>query len=74
MAAKKCTKKRDARAKWLFCQSNLLLFLSSRCLRRHGILRSLIGILQRQRQREGLTHNRFYKQNNNSSRREITEF
>ena len=40
----------------------------------HGILRPLIGILRRQRQQEGLTHNRFYKQNNNSSRREITEF
>ena len=30
VTAKKCTKKRDARAKLLFCQVNLLLFCRSR--------------------------------------------
>ena len=47
MLAKKCTKKRDARAKFLFCLSNLLLFWSSRCRRRRGILRSLLLDTQR---------------------------
>ena len=78
MTVKKCTKKRDARAKLLFWLLNLLLLWRSRCGHRRRILRSLIGILRRRRQRwrqlEGLTYNRFYKQNNNSSRREITEF
>ena len=31
VTAKKCTRKRDARAKLLFCRSNLLLFCRSRC-------------------------------------------
>ena len=46
---KKFAKKRYARAKLLFCLSNLLLFWSSRCRRRRQILRSLIcwsGIFQ----------------------------
>ena len=42
MTAKKCTKKRDARAKLLFRFSNLLLLWSSRCRRRRRILRSLL--------------------------------
>ena len=40
--AKKCTKKREARAKLLFCFWNLLLFLRSRCRLRRWILKSLI--------------------------------
>ena len=41
--AKKCTKKRDARAKLLFCLSklNLLLFCRSRCRRRRRCVNSL---------------------------------
>ena len=67
-------KKRDAREKWLFWLLNPLFLWRSRCGHRRRILRSLIGILRRRRQREGLTHNTFYKQNNNSSRREVIEF
>ena len=40
--AKKCTKKRDARAELLFCSLNLLLFWRSRCRRRRSFARSLI--------------------------------
>ena len=40
VTAKKCTKKRDARALLLFCQFNLLLLGRSRCRRRRRILRS----------------------------------
>ena len=39
--AKKCTKKRDAPAKLLFCSLNLLLFWRSRCRRRRSFLRCL---------------------------------
>ena len=42
VTAKKCTKKRDARAELLFCLFNLLLFLRSRCRRRRGILKYLM--------------------------------
>ena len=42
MTAKKCIKKRDARAKLLFWLLNLLLLWSSRCRRRRRILRSLL--------------------------------
>ena len=35
-AAKKCTKKRDARAEYLFCSLNLLLFWRSHCHRRRS--------------------------------------
>ena len=42
VTAKKCTKKRDARAELLFCLFNLLLFWRSRCRRRRGILKSLM--------------------------------
>ena len=40
--AKKCTKKRDARAELSFCSLNLLLFWRFRCLRRRDFARSLI--------------------------------
>ena len=43
MTAKKCTKKRDARAKLLFWLLNLLLLWSSRCRRRRRMLRSLLS-------------------------------
>ena len=43
MAAKKCTKKRDALAELLFLLFNLLLFCRSRCRRRRGILKSLLS-------------------------------
>ena len=39
--AKKCTKKRDARASYYFANLNLLLFCRSRCRRRHRCLTSL---------------------------------
>ena len=40
--AKKCTKKRDARAELLFCSLNLLLFWRSPCCRRRSFVRSLL--------------------------------
>ena len=40
--AKKCTKKRDARAKLLFCLWNLLFFWRSRCHPRRWILKSVL--------------------------------
>ena len=40
VTAKKCTKKRDARAEVLFCLFSLLIFWRSRCHRRRGILKS----------------------------------
>ena len=61
-------KKRDARAKLLFCQSNLLLFCRSRCRPRRRCLRSLFKIQRHGRQRERQKNNRFYKQNNNFAR------
>ena len=39
---KKCTKKRDARAKLLFCSLNQLFILHSRCCLRQWILNSLV--------------------------------
>ena len=39
---KKCTKKRDARVKLLFCYLNLLLFDCSRCCHRHRYLSFLL--------------------------------
>ena len=41
--AKKCTKKRDARAELLLCSSNLLLFWRSPCRRRCSFVRCLIS-------------------------------
>ena len=41
-SAKKCTKKRDARAKFLLCYLNLLLFCRSRCRRRRRCLSSIL--------------------------------
>ena len=42
VTVKKCTKKRDARAKLLFCLVKLLLFWRSRCRHRRGILKSVL--------------------------------
>ena len=41
MTAKKCTKKRDARASYYFANLNLLRFCRSRCRRRRRCLTSL---------------------------------
>ena len=53
--AKKCTKKRDTRAKLLFCWINLLLFCRSRWRRRRRYLSSLlfsnVVLLIRERER-----------------------
>ena len=40
--ARKCTKKRDTRAAFLFCSLNLLLFWRFRCRRRRSFVRSLL--------------------------------
>ena len=45
--ANKCTKKRDAHAKLLFCLSNLLLFCRSCCCRRRFCLSSLLIVRRR---------------------------
>ena len=49
--AKKCTKKRDARAQLLSCSLNVLLFWRYRCCHRRSFVRSLIRQLKQQRQR-----------------------
>ena len=46
VTAKKCTQKRDARAKLLFCQFNLLLFWRSRYRRPHRCLSFLFECLR----------------------------
>ena len=58
MTAKKCTKKRDARAKLLFWLLNLLLLWSSRCRRRRRILRSLRSLVERAGARASITGTR----------------
>ena len=52
--ANKCTKKRDAHAKLLFCLSNLLLFCRSCCCRRRFCLSSLL-IVRRRGDQQGIS-------------------
>ena len=46
--AKKCTKKRDARAKFLFCYYKPIAFCRSRCRRRRRCLSFLILPLEKE--------------------------